>query len=80
MREQRNHIRRYRGIMPVEQFADDLRVHRSTDYRELKRNSGRYDVETAHRRACERRSCASRQPRKIPPDFIAAVVYLRIEN
>ena len=82
-REQRYHIRRYRGIMPVQQIADDLCVHRSTVYRELKRNSdgsGRYEVETAHRRAGERRSCASLQPRKIPPDFIDTFVFHRLEN
>ena len=82
-REQRNHIRRYRGIMPIQQIADDLRVHRSTVYRELKRNSdgsGRYEDDTAHRRACERRSCASRRPRKIPPDFIDTFVFHRLEN
>ena len=66
-REQRNHIHRYRGRMPVQQIADDLGVHRSTVYRELGRNGdgvGCYDAETAHRCACERRSRAS-------PDTIA---------
>jgi IS30 family transposase len=69
--------------MSVKQIADDLRVHRSTVYHELRRNSdglGRYDAEVAHRRASERRSRASRIPRKIPPDFIDAFVYRRLEN
>ena len=82
-REQRNHIQRYRGRMSKQQIADDLGVHRSTVYHELRRNGdgiGRYDAEVAHRRACERRSCASRIPRKISPDFIDEFVYLRLEN
>ena len=75
-REQRNHIQRYRDGMPVQQIADDLGVHRSTVYHELRRNGdgiGRYDAEVAHRRACERRTRASRIPRKIPPDFIGHI-------
>ena len=82
-REQRNHIQRYHGRMSKQQIAVDLGVHRSTVYHELRRNGdgiGRYDAEVAHRRARERRSHASRIPRKIPPDFIDAVGYLRLEN
>ena len=82
-REQRNHIQRYCDRMSKQQIADDLGVHRSTVYHELSRNGdriGRYDAEVAHRRACERRSRASRIPRKIPPDFIDTFVYLRLEN
>ena len=54
--EQRNHIQRYRGSMPVQQIADDLGVHRSTVYRELRRNGdgvGCYDAETTHQCAYE---------------------------
>ena len=82
-REQRNHIHRYRGRMSVQQIADDLGVHRSTVYRELKRNGdgiGRYDAETAHRRACACRTRASRIPRKIPPDFIDTFVFNLLED
>ena len=52
-------------------------------YHELNRNGdgiGRYDVDVAHRHACDRRSRASRMPRTIPPEFIGAFVYLWLEN
>ena len=82
-REQRNHIQRCATRMSADQIAQDLGIHRSTVYREIRRNGdglGRYDAEVAHRRACKRRSCASRIPRKIPPDFIDEVVYDRLEQ
>ena len=69
--------------MPVLQNADDLGVHRSTVYHELKRNGdgiGRYDADVAHRRTCLRRWRASRIPRKTPPDFIDTFVYHPLVN
>lgn len=57
------------------QIAKALGVHRSTISREVESNNGprQYQIESAHKRARNRRKIASRRPRKMTPDIIVLI-------
>lgn len=71
-----------RRVDPIATIAKFLRVHRSTIYRELKRNQGQrnYRFKQAERKACERRYRASSHPKKMTPlliEYIKTALHLQ---
>jgi IS30 family transposase len=61
----------------IEQIAKELMVHKTTLYREIKRNTGKrgYRPKQANIKAVERRHC-SRKACRLTPDLVVRIVYL----
>lgn len=57
------------------EIAREIGVHRSTVYRELKRNAGKrgYRFKQANRKASKRRRLASRRPKKLTPEALSLI-------
>ena len=61
----------------IPQIAKELMVHKTTLYREIKRNTGKrgYRPKQANMKASERRHC-SRKNSRLSTDLIVRIVYL----
>ena len=71
-REERSQIRLLKAMRySISEIARRLKRHRSTITLEIKRDGGpwSYYRKQAHKKATERRSAASRRPKKMTPEF-----------
>ena len=75
-REQRCQLYILKSIgKSTDNIAETLQVHRSTLYRELKRNKGKrgYKHQQAHEKASERKKFSAKNNLKMTPELIATI-------